>query len=485
MQSYSQRLGIGAFGITAGQLVGALICVLLLFLVSSLGYAQERVVSIVDDNRRAGELVVARNKSEVVRIDVPYTELLVGNPEIADVRALTDRSVYVLGRELGTTSLMIYGARKRLIAVLDVVVSHDIEGLKTRLFEVLPRETIEVRDVGQSLLLSGRVSSSARLARILAIARQYAPQPAEIVNGLTVAGSQQVMLAVRFAEVARTVVKELGINTSVQDKDILIQSGDAILNGVFSSSAFITGTLGPFTFGSTSLTVLFDALESKGLVKTLAEPNLIALSGDTASFLAGGEFPVPVARDLEDGGQTVTIEFKPFGVSLSFTPTVLEDDLINVAVAPEVSRIDDTTSVTIAGFQIPGLSTRRARTTVELRDGQSFAIAGLIQSDFEDTLREVPLISRVPILGGLFRSTNFQRNETELVLIVTPYLVKPAEPGTLAAPTDKVAPPSDADMYLFGRTEASRPAQAPEIDRTLFSLQGAGGVEGRYGHILP
>lgn len=479
MQSYSHETRNGALRITAG----ALICALFLSLGIPVAHAQT-VISKVEEGRRAGELVVAKNKSEVIRIDVPYTELLVGNPAVADVRTLTDRSIYVLGKEIGTTSLMIYGARKRLIAVLDVVVSHDVEGLKSRLFDIFPQEKIEVRQVGVSLLLSGSVSSSAKLGRILAIARQYAPQPAEVVNGLTVEGSQQVMLAVRFAEVARTVVKELGFNTAVEDKDILIRTGDAILNGVFSSSSFITGTLGPFTFGSTSLTILFDALESKGLVKTLAEPNLIALSGDTASFLAGGEFPVPVSRDLENGGTTVTIEFKPFGVSLSFTPTVLDGDLINVVVAPEVSRIDPANSVTISGFQIPGLSTRRARTTVELRHGQSFAIAGLIQSDFEDTLREVPLFGSVPILGGLFRSTNFQRNQTELVLIVTPYLVKPAEPGTLAAPTDGILPPSDADMYLFGRTE-SRSAQATQIDRTLFSLRGGGGIEGPYGHILP
>jgi len=474
-----------AFGITNGPFVGIVLCALHFLLIPSNLYAQN-IISKIDSAKHGGELVVAKDKSEVIRIDVPYTDLLVGNSKIADVIALTDRSVYVLGKELGATSLRIYGPKKRLISVLNIVVSVDVEGLKTRLHDVFPDEKIEVRNAAGSLLLSGAVSSSAKLSRILAIASQYAPKPAEVINGLTVKGSQQVMLAVRFAEVARTVVKELGLNTRAQNSNILINTGDALASGVFSATSFIKGALGPFTLGSTSFTALFDALESKGLVKTLAEPNLIALSGDTASFLAGGEFPVPVSRDLEKGGSSVTIEFKPFGVSLSFTPTVLEDDLINILVAPEVSRIDPdlNASTTLSGFVIKGLSTRRARTTVELHHGQSFAIAGLIQSDFEDTIREVPLINQVPILSALFRSTSFKRNETELVIIVTPYLVKPAEPETLADPTEMSAPPSDADMFLFGRTYPKHTRDTPGTDGMPLDLRGAGGIEGQYGHIL-
>jgi pilus assembly protein CpaC len=472
-----------AFGITDGGFVVILLCALCILLAPPNLYAQN-FVSKIESAKHGGELVVAKNKSEVIRIDVPYTDLLVGNSKIADVIALTDRSVYVLGKALGATSLMIYGPQKRLISVLNIVVSHDVEGLKTRLHDVFPHEKVEVRSAAASLLLSGTVSSSTKLARILAIAKQYAPKPAEVVNGLTVKGSQQVMLAVRFAEVARTVVKELGLNAAVSGKNITIDSGDALSSGVFSATSFIQGVLGPLTFGGTSFTALFDALESKGLVKTLAEPNLIALSGDTANFLAGGEFPIPVSRALKDGGTTVTIEFKPFGVSLAFTPTVLEGDLINIAVAPEVSRIDPNTSVTLSGFLIPGLSTRRARTTIELRHGQSFAIAGMIQSDFEDTIRELPLINEVPILSTLFRRTNFQRNETELVIIVTPFLVKPAEPGTLTDPTAKIALPSDVDRIFFGRTDGKLARDAPGAGKTSLDLRGAGGVEGQYGHIL-
>ena len=430
--------------------------------------------------KHAGDLVVARNQSQVLRLDVRFSELLVGNSKIADVLALTDRSIYVLGKELGTTSLMIYGKNKKLIAVLDVVVSHDIDSLKTRLYEVMPTEKIEVRNVNGSLMLSGAVSSSIKIARALDIAAQYAPAPSKVINAMSVTGSQQVMLAVRFAEVARTVVKELGLNTNINSSKIAISSGDALISGLFAATSFVTGTLGPF--GAVSF--LFDALEERGLVKTLAEPNLIALSGDTASFLAGGEFPVPISRDTDDGGSTITVEFKEFGVALAFTPTVLENGLINIVASPEVSKIDRANSVTANGFQIPGLTTRRAKTTVELRDGQSFAIAGLIQSDFQDTVREVPMLGKVPILSALLRSSDFQRNETELVIIVTPHLVKPAEPGTLKTPVDNFVLPSDEDRYLHGRVEAKTAAPATDKGTAALTVQGAGGVAGQYGHML-
>ena len=299
------------------------------------------------------------------------------------------------------------------------------------------------------------------------------------------------MLAVRFIEVARSVSKELGLNTRITagskiavttgGRKIAVTTGDALLGA---AAAFATGTLGTYSAGKFALDVLFDALEEKGVVKTLAEPNLIALSGDTASFLAGGEFPVPVSSEAANGGTTVTVEFKEFGISLSFTPTVLDDGLINILVAPEVSKIDQSNAVTLNGFQIPGLTTRRARTTVELRDGQSFAIAGLIQSDFQDTIRQFPGLGDVPVLSGLFRSTDFQRNETELVIIVTPHLVKPAPAGTLKTPADNFVMPSDPDMFLFGRVESPRSGRSPDTGALKLNAQGAGGISGSYGHII-
>jgi pilus assembly protein CpaC len=212
---------------------------------------------------------------------------------------------------------------------------------------------------------------------------------------------------------------------------------------------------GSFDIGKLNITGVLDALERKGVVTTLAEPTLVALSGETASFLAGGEFPIPVAQEGSsgDGGRTITVEFKPFGVSLGFTPTVLEDGIINLVVEPEVSSIDRTASVTISGLVIPGLQTRRASTTLELRDGQSFAIAGLIRKDFEDTVRQFPILGSIPIIGALFRSSGFQKSETELVIIVTPRLVQPVKADQIALPSERVLPPHELDLFLMGRTD--------------------------------
>ena len=309
----------------------------------------------------SGEFNVAVNKSQILRLDVPFTDLLVGNSKIADVVPLTNRTIYVLGKQIGSTSLSIYGTSKRLIAVLDLMVTHDIETIKARLFEMLPGQTIEVRAIGDAVALSGTVSSSTYISRALAIAERHAP--GKVTNLMAVQGSQQVMLAVRFAEVRRSTMKDIGFQNSFATS--IGNLAFTLLTGIPAPAAtFLTG-LASYQSGKTTVNTLFDALEQKGVVKTLAEPTLIAMSGDTASFLAGGEFPIPVAQDSDSGGSTITIEFKQFGVSLAFTPTVLDNDLINLIVSPEVSAIDPAASITISGLQIPGLRTRRATTTVE------------------------------------------------------------------------------------------------------------------------
>lgn len=447
--------------------------------------AAQRITK-VDESKNPAEFIVPVHQSQVLRLDVPYTDALVGNPEIADVLPLTDRSIYVLGKGLGTTSIVLYGKQKKLIAVVDLVVTYDIKGLKTRLFEVMPDERIEIRPANGALVLSGTISSSGQMAKALAVAERFAP--GKVTNLLSVKGSQQVMLSVRFVEIARTTIKELGLNTIFSGSKFNVTTGDALLGGI-AESAFAVGEA-IFSPGTKSILVLFDALEQKGVVKTLAEPNLIAMSGDTASFLAGGEFPVPVSKATDDGGSTITVEFKEFGISLSFTPTVLDGGLINIMVAPEVSKIDPNNSVTLSGFEIPGLTTRRAKTTVELRDGESFAIAGLIQTDFQDTVRQFPLLGDVPVIGALFRNTDFERNESELVIVVTPHLVKPAPPGALTTPDSRFVLPSDPEIFLFGRTESGKsglPRQKSAADNSgaeALSLQGAGGIDGRFGHII-
>lgn len=450
------------------------------------------------DAMHAGEFVVPIDKSQVLQLDVPFLELLVGNAQIADVMALSDRTIYVLGRSQGSTSLTIYGRDKRLIAVVDLVVSHDIGGLKSQLHDIMPDERIEVRAINGSVTLSGSVSSADRIAGILAVAERFAP--GKVTNLLTVDGSQQVMLKVRFVEVSRSVMKKLGLNFDLFSGDFSFTSGDTFLanpkalggDGFFTlaGDAFGAGSLFG-SAGSVSLLTMFEALETNGLAKTLAEPNLIALSGDTASFLAGGEFPIEVAQSgtSATGAAAITIEFKEFGVSLAFTPTVLAGGLINLVVNPEVSALD----FSVARNGVPGLTTRRAKTTVELRDGQAFAIAGLLQEDFQDAIRQVPVLGDIPVLGALLRSSQYQRKETELVIIVEPHLVKPAPAGSLATPADNFIPPSELDMWLYGRIESpssgipqngTPPAGTPQAGSHLLARSGAGGVVGRFGHII-
>jgi pilus assembly protein CpaC len=301
--------------------------------------------------------------------------------------------------------------------------------------------------------LSGSLDSPAKVSRAIEVAKQFVEKDRTIVNDLRITGSQQVMLQVKVAEIQRNVTKSFGFRPFLSIGKPGNPSGVSLapLDPVNTSNfavATATAISGNFAFTQT-----IDALEQKGAAKILAEPNLIAMSGDTANFLAGGEFPIPlVTQSGTIGGVAqVTVEFKQFGISLAFTPTVVDKDLINLAVAPEVSQLDKTNSVTLNGFVIPGINTRRAKTTVELRDGQSFAIAGLISSDFTDTLRGIPGLADVPVLGALFHSSEYLRNETELVIIVTPYLVNPVA-TRVAAPTDGLILPSDPQQVLFSST---------------------------------
>jgi pilus assembly protein CpaC len=471
------------------QLVYALVlATLLVILMGTIRSAEAQTAATVNidaQTKHAGEFVVPINKSQLLRLDQPVADLLVGNPEVADVLAITNRSIYVLGKQLGSTSLTIYGPRKKLIAVLDLVVAQDIESLKSRLFELMPDEDIEVRAVNGALVLSGRLSSSSAVSKAMKLATRYAGEN-NVINMMSVAGSQQVMLEVRFAEVSRSVTQGMRLDFNILDDDfLLLTPGAGLANTAFAALNF------DFSVDGATVDVLFEALENKGLSKTLAEPTLIALSGETASFLAGGEFPIPVAQDSTGGagGQSaITVEFKEFGVGLSFTPTVLSDGLISLAVRPEVSRLDVQNSVSLQGFEIPSLVTRRANTVVELRDGQSFAIAGLLQSNFRDSLNQLPGLGSVPILGALMRSADFEQNETELVIIVTPHLVRPAPAGSLATPGEDVQAPNLIDLFLFGDLEHT-PLSEFGTDQqsgatSALGAQNAGGIVGDYGHII-
>ena len=407
------------------------------------------------------------NKSQILRVDQPFKELLVGNAEVADVMALTDQSIYVLGKGLGTTNLTLYGPKRNLIAIVDLVVSYDVDALKAKLFEIMPNEKFEVRGLSGAIALGGTVSNAGDLARAMDVAERYAP--GKVSNHMQVAGSQQVMLEVKFAEVRRSLVKKLNLNSGFTFNDgpgrfagrpsSVTAPALAGVFGVLSGSAAMAPTR------YLDINAFFAAEETKGTVKTLAEPTLMALSGETATFLAGGEYPYPVPQD----GGTITIEYKQFGVGLAFTPTVLKDGLINLIVAPEVSALAGN-AIVVGGYPIQSLTTRRAKTTVELRDGQTFAIAGLLQNDFIDNIKQVPWIGDVPVLGALFRSPDFDRRETELVIMVTPRLAKPAKAGTLAAPTDTFVPPSDFELFILGQSGGTSKTR--------------GEMTGSYGHAI-
>jgi pilus assembly protein CpaC len=436
-------------------------------------------------------LALPLNKSQVLHVNETVTRITVGNPDIVDAVALDDHSFYVLGKGIGTTNISVF-ADSRLLAVIDANVSIDLEAVKASLHANLPKETIEVRAVNDTIALSGVVSSASKVNQAVEIAKHFLPKDANatgkaspLINHLGVSGSQQVMLQVRIAEMSRSLGQQLGFHPSglvgaaanLQGAGFFLTALNTLtstsLNGSQGTIAAGAGRIGKGQ-GSFNFSDILDAQEQKGTVKILAEPNLVAMSGETASFLAGGEFPVPTAQTTNNGVPTITVEFKPFGVSLAFTPTVIGDDLINLLVAPEVSQIDNQTApVIVNGFSIPGISTRRLKTSVELRDGQSFAIGGLLQSDFADKVKQIPGIGDIPIIGALTRDTDFQRNETELVIIVTPKLVHPAPAGTLVAPTDSFVPPGQGEIFFNGRTEA------PDSGVTA-----GGGLTGHYGHIV-
>ncbi len=410
-----------------------------------------------DAGLHAGSLEVSLNKSEVVTADRPIARAMVGNPAVADVMPISDRSIYVLGLSTGTTSLTLYDKANRVIAVMDISVGPDVEGIRREMADLLPGERVDARISGGKIILSGTVTDAGAAARAVQIARVFAKE--DVVNLMSVGGSQQVMLEVRFAEVNRNVGEQLGVRGFGVGSDVEFAIGDGASASTTAGGLAVDAVSGAygilhtiFSIGDLSIDAYLDTLERKGLSKTLAEPTLIALSGEPAEFLAGGEFPVPVAQGggTGTGNGGITVEFKPFGVGLGFTPTVLSDGVINLVVAPEVSSIDPSASVTVGGISVPGLQTRRAKTTLELRDGQSFAIAGLLRQDFQTSVRQLPFLGSIPILGSLFRSTSFQKGETELLIVVTPRLVKPIRPDQVRLPTDRVKNPDVLDTLLVG-----------------------------------
>jgi len=409
--------------------------------------AHARVIE-VDAGTRSAAITIPIGKSENVHTDGAFSDVVVADPETADVVPLTDHSVSILGKKIGATRVSLYGEGKRLVGLVDVEVSYDIVRLGAEIARQFPHAKIKVSSLNGRLLLSGSAPDGLTVDKAMTFAKQFGP---DVVNSIQVSAPQQVLLAVRFIEVSRTASRELGIHWNVISQNVNAALGPTAL---LSGNAPFGSILASVLKGSTNVDALIQALEQRHVARSLAEPNLVALSGDTANFLAGGEFPFPVSASLG----TVTIEWKRFGVGLAFTPTVLGNGQINLKIEPEVSQLDPTNVVQVGNVAVPSLIVRRAHTTVELRDGQSFAMAGLLQNTGNANLEQLPWVADVPVLGALLRSTQYLKKETDLVIIVTPHLVQPARPGDpLRVPTDNAVAGNDADLFLLGRAELTKP----------------------------
>ena len=449
----------------------------LLFMAGA-AYAQERTIQI-SGNTHTAMVMVTIGKSQDVRTGTSFVDVMVGDPEVADVNPLTDHTLSILGKKIGTTRVQVYAEGKKLIGIFDVEVSYDITRLTNELKRRFAGSHLDASSVNGRIMLSGEVADAATLDKAVTIARQFGP---EIINSVSVMAPQQVMLEVRFIEISRTAGRELGVQWNRFGGSSIVNIGDRttalpVVPATEAAAGVISGA-SPFGFliarlvaGGASTDVLINALEQKGIARSLAEPNLVALSGDTASFLAGGEYPIPVAGSF---GQ-ITVDYKKYGVGLAFTPTVLGRGLINLKIEPEVSQIDTTHTVSVSnGVAVPALIVRRASTTVELRDGQAFMIGGLLQTNNQNQIEQLPWLGSVPVLGALFSSKSYQQNQTDLAIIVTPRLVRPTRPGDIVkSPADDALPPNDPDFFLLGNSEVTR-AQALALTPATARVAAAG-----------
>ncbi|MCP3459202.1 type II and III secretion system protein family protein [Bradyrhizobium sp. CCGUVB23] len=471
-------------------------------------------VSEMNDVQRVKVVV---NKSRTFKVDTPFATIVAGSPEIVDVKSLSDHLIYVQGKQTGTTNVILFDSSMKQIGILDVEVVIDTGNLQQNIRSSTGMQGVRVSASEGQVVLSGTATDAVAAERAMAIATSTVAKGGVVVNAMSVAAPQQVMLEVRFLEVSREAGRNLGMNlfaanasgsniantgrgggfvpTSINTASGRVDMpnvgpppGTIPLLGTAGTLIGTAGGVAPTPFGSlltsilrtasgSSVDLLITALETKGLARRLAEPNLTTLSGDAARFLAGGEFPVPIPNTTTNGFPTVTIEYKKFGVELAFVPTVLSRGVINLRVEPSVSELDFANAVTIQGTTVPALTRRDARTTVELRDGQSFAIAGLLQTRNRQDVSQLPWIGSVPVLGTLFRSASYQQEETDLVIIVTPRLVAPAAPGQqLASPLDSRLPANDVDFFLNGQMEVRK--------RYDDYVNSGGDVKGPYGHII-
>ncbi|WP_245265760.1 type II and III secretion system protein family protein [Mesorhizobium sp. LNJC394B00] len=397
---------------------------------------------------------VAKGKPKTVMTNAAFYQIVIGDPEIANVNPLTDKSFYVLGNNLGTTGIALFDENKQLVGTVDIEVTLDTDQLASTIRASVPDAKIKVGSANGRVVLSGEADDAVAAEKASKIASRFSGNE-EVINSVNISSSQQVQLNVRFVEINRQAGQDLGAKYSanfaygIGGRDVTLDPGTVpgARNGEI---------IGRLLSNGLSIDVAIKALEERGLARRLAEPNLIARSGQTASFLAGGEFPIPVS---EDNGK-ISVSYKKYGVSLDFTPTVLKDGLVSLDIAPEVSSIDASASYNIGNISVPGFIVRRAKTSVDLKNGQSFMIAGLLQSQNDITTSRLPGLGKLPVLGSLFSSKSYQRRETDLVIIVTPYLVKPVDPSKkLLEPTDGTQPASNVD-YFLNNTEEVKSSEA-------------------------
>jgi pilus assembly protein CpaC len=414
---------------------------------------------VAENVARTSAVMVTVGKSQDVRTERSFADVMVSDPSVADVSPLTDHSLSILGKKIGATRITVYDHDHQPVQIFDITVSYDLSGLAIEIAH-FAGSGIKITAVGSHIMLSGTAPDAATLDKAMLIARQF---DKDAINTVQVMQQQQVMLEVRFIEVDRSASRELGVQWNVFGGSTTANIGSQLpanqLPVTSASSVTAAGVLSgaaPYGFLVSQLTnqlqVAVNALEQRGLARSLAEPNLVALSGDTASFLAGGQLPIPEAGSFG----TISFAYQPYGVGLSFTPTVLRDGLINLIIKPEVSEIDTTHTVTVLGTSVPGLITRKASTTLELRDGQSFMLGGLLQNTSQTAADQLPWLGDMPVLGSLFRSAQYQKNETDLVIVVTPHIVRPMSPVNEArTPLDNTLPANDMDFFLMGRAEVS------------------------------
>lgn len=456
-------------------------------------------------------------QSRVITLEKPAARVSVANPDLADIVVISPTEFYLLAKDIGVTNLLVWERGSTVRSAVQIEVTHDLEGLKAKLHTLVPGSRIEARSAQRSIVLSGQVPSATAMNAAVRIAEGYLAQIISrkgeqfeqesgsrredksvggVINLLEIAGAQQVMLEVKIAEVSRSELKRIdprfnafgknglwawgGVNGGATFPDALFGT-DALRAPVFSSGGGATtgpvvdefapnelfiqdkGLFASYLSGNFALNIALDAAKENGLAKILAEPTLTTLTGQEASFLSGGEFPIPVPRGLD----TVGIEYRDFGVALRVLPTVLGGGRINVRIDVSVSELSNATTVLLSpgsansSFVIPSLTKRSASGTVELADGQTIGLAGLINDNMRSMVSKFPGLGSVPVLGALFRSQDFVKGQTELVILVTPRLARPIDPARLRLPTDGYREPSDTDFFLRGRLQAPAPATAP------------------------